>query len=184
LAISPDTKDWTWVLRRPCPECGVDVSALDVRGTGALTRRLCVAWAAVLREGAGAAGGPAGVAVRPAPGRWSPLEYGCHVRDVLRVFGERLGLMLAGDGPDFPNWDQDATAVEQRYDEQDPDRVAGELVAAGTALADGFDAVAGDGWSRTGHRSDGAVFTVDSFARYFVHDPLHHLWDVGHPLPL
>ena len=22
--ITPDTKDWTWVLERPCPECGFD----------------------------------------------------------------------------------------------------------------------------------------------------------------
>jgi hypothetical protein len=34
-------------------------------------------------------------------------------------------------------------------------------------------------WSRPGHRSDGAVFTIDSFTRYLLHDPLHHLWDVG-----
>jgi hypothetical protein len=26
------------------------------------------------------------------------------------------------------------------------------------------------------------VFTVRSFARYFVHDPLHHLHDVGWPV--
>ncbi|HEY5013683.1 MAG TPA: DinB family protein, partial [Acidimicrobiia bacterium] len=25
--ITPDTKDWTWVLERPCPECGFDASA-------------------------------------------------------------------------------------------------------------------------------------------------------------
>ena len=31
---------------------------------------------------------------------------------------------------------------------------------------------------RTGLRSDGAHFTVDSFARYFLHDIEHHLWDV------
>jgi hypothetical protein len=24
MTIVPDTKDWTWVLRRPCPECGFD----------------------------------------------------------------------------------------------------------------------------------------------------------------
>jgi len=29
-----------------------------------------------------------------------------------------------------------------------------------------------------GRRSDGAVFTVASFARYMVHDPVHHLYDV------
>jgi len=24
MPIMPDTKDWTWVLRRACPECGFD----------------------------------------------------------------------------------------------------------------------------------------------------------------
>ena len=24
----PDTKDWSWVVRRPCPECGLDASAI------------------------------------------------------------------------------------------------------------------------------------------------------------
>ena len=24
VSIEPDTKDWTWVLERPCPECGFD----------------------------------------------------------------------------------------------------------------------------------------------------------------
>ena len=27
--ITPDTKDWTWVLERPCPECGFDAAAFD-----------------------------------------------------------------------------------------------------------------------------------------------------------
>jgi hypothetical protein len=38
-------------------------------------------------------------------------------------------------------------------------------------------------WARTGRRSDGAAFTVESFARYFVHDPVHHLHDVQAPPP-
>jgi hypothetical protein len=33
-------------------------------------------------------------------------------------------------------------------------------------------------WQRTGRRSDGAHFTVETFARYFIHDPVHHLYDV------
>jgi hypothetical protein len=24
----PETKDWTWVLQRPCPECGLDTRSL------------------------------------------------------------------------------------------------------------------------------------------------------------
>ena len=27
MTIVPDEKDWTWVLRRPCPECGLDTSS-------------------------------------------------------------------------------------------------------------------------------------------------------------
>ena len=41
-----------------------------------------------------------------------------------------------------------------------------------------FAAVSGDQWRRPGRRSDGAVFTVESFGRYLVHDPVHHLYDV------
>jgi hypothetical protein len=86
--------------------------------------------------------------------------------------------MLTQDGPSFPNWDQDVTAVEQRYDLQDARSVLGQLQANAASLADRFDAVAGDQWQRTGFRSDGAAFTVDSFARYFIHDPIHHVDDV------
>jgi hypothetical protein len=34
-------------------------------------------------------------------------------------------------------------------------------------------------WQRTGTRTDGARFSVDSFARYLIHDPVHHLHDIG-----
>jgi hypothetical protein len=38
-----------------------------------------------------------------------------------------------------------------------------------------------DQYQRSGRRSDGARFTVETFARYFIHDPVHHLHDVtGH----
>ena len=123
-----------------------------------------------------------GSAVRPRPEVWSPLEYACHVRDVFVLYDERLRLMLETDNPTYANWDQDATAVEQRYAGQDPSVVATELRDAAEALADRFDTVSGEQWARTGTRSDGARFTVESFARYFVHDPIHHLHDVeaGH----
>jgi hypothetical protein len=67
----------------------------------------------------------------------------------------------------------------QRYAEQQPDRVALELSDAALTVAASFDAVHGDEWLRRGRRSDGASFTIDSFARYFIHDPIHHLHDVG-----
>jgi hypothetical protein len=57
--------------------------------------------------------------------------------------------------------------------------VAAELTVAAEELAAAFDAVRPEQWRRTGSRSDGAQFTVETFARYFIHDPIHHLHDVG-----
>jgi hypothetical protein len=51
------------------------------------------------------------------------------------------------------------------------------LFSAGV-LADRFDSVPDAAWSRTGLRSDGAAFTIDTFSRYLLHDPVHHLYDV------
>jgi len=171
-AIVPDDKDWTWVLDSVCAECGFDSASFAVTEVGGMIRENAAAFAVVL------AGDAALLRARPDPATWSALEYGAHVRDVYRLFRERLALMLDEDDPLFANWDQDATAVEERYAEQDPGDVSAELVVAAELLADAFDAVAGEQWHRQGRRSDGSVFTVDTFARYLIHDPVHHLHDV------
>lgn len=168
--VPSDDKDWTWVLERPCPECGLDPGAIDVESIPDLVRANAAAWLDVLAAD--------DVRERKRPGVWSPLEYACHVRDVFGLFDTRLGLMLAEDDPQFANWDQDATAVAERYREQDPPTVALELHTAAEAIAASFTAVDGDQWERRGRRSDGAVFTVRSFGRYLLHDPVHHLHDV------
>jgi hypothetical protein len=115
---------------------------------------------------------------RPRPDRWSALEYACHVRDVFRLYDHRLALMLTEDDPLFPDWDQDNTAVADRYGEQDPAAVASELAAAGEAIANRFAGVSTAQRRRRGRRSDGAEFTIETFGRYFIHDQVHHLWDV------
>jgi hypothetical protein len=170
VEIVPDTKDWTWVVERPCRECGLDTRAVAREDVPGMARANAAEWPAVLARG--------DVRQRPAPGVWSPLEYGCHVRDVFRRFDQRLELMLTTEDPHFDNWDQDATAITDRYAEQDPATVARELVTAAGRIADRFEGVTGDAWQRTGVRSDGARFTVESLARYFIHDPVHHLHDV------
>ncbi|MGH9133654.1 MAG: DinB family protein [Ilumatobacteraceae bacterium] len=173
MTIVPDYKSWTWVLERPCPECGFDASAVELGRAATTIRSMNDAWDNVLRR--------ADVRDRPTPSVWSPLEYACHVRDVYRVFDGRLSRMLAEEHPKFANWDQNASAVDDRYGEQHPATVATDLVAAAHTLADRYDTVAAGQWGRTSERSDGSVFTVDSFTRYLLHDPIHHLWDVGEP---
>ncbi len=166
-----DNKDWTWVLERPCPECGADVGALSVAEIAVLNRSNAAGWHEILTSGND-------VTRRPSEHVWSPLEYAAHVRDVFRLFETRLELMLAEDNPEFANWNPNETAEADRYDLQDPADVDHELTAAANHLADRFEALTPDQLARPGRRSDGAVFSVLSFARYEIHDPLHHLWDV------
>lgn len=169
----PDEKDWTWVLDRPCPECGFDASDLSAHCVADLIRANTEDWELILsRE-------RAAVHQRPSPATWSPLEYACHVRDVHRLYLERLNLMLNEDGPHYPNWDQDETALIERYHEADPATVARELRVAADELAARFDTVTNEEWPRTGYRSDGAEFTITTFAKYFIHDPVHHVHDAG-----
>ena len=168
--VPGDSKDWTWVLERPCPECGLDPRSIELPDVAGLVLANAAGWQDVLVR--------PDVRRRPQPDVWSPLEYACHVRDVFVLFDRRLGLMLDEDDPLFANWDQDQTAVAERYHEQDPATVAVELQAAAEAVAASFAAVRPEQWDRRGRRSDGAVFTVESFGRYFIHDPIHHLDDV------
>lgn len=170
-AIAPDTKDWTWVLERPCPECGLAVGAITGPEVPGRIRAAAVRWAEVLRR--------ADVAARPAPGVWSPLEYACHVRDVCGVMAQRARLMLDVEDPTFPDWDQDAAARAARYGEQDPGRVAADLGVAADDAAGLFAGVAGEQWRRRGVRSNGSGFSIETLAQYFLHDVEHHLHDVG-----
>lgn len=170
MAITPDTKNWTWVVEKPCPDCGFDPAGVEFEQIPDLVRAYAARWPAVLAR--------TDVAVRPDDRTWSALEYGAHVRDVFRIFRERLELMLTETDPAFANWDQDATAVAENYGAQNPGVVSTELVAAADEIADAFAAVSADALDRRGLRSDGSAFTVRTLAVYFLHDPVHHLHDV------
>ncbi|WP_285724160.1 DinB family protein [Psychromicrobium xiongbiense] len=170
MAIIPETKDWTWVLERPCPECGFEAGLQTPTSTAATLPGVIERWEAVLRR--------ADLTVRPDDATWSPLEYACHVRDVFSVMDTRLHTMLTRDEPTFANWDQDATAVDYDYAHQVPQQVSDQLTIAGGRIGERFGAVPPEDWERFGHRSDGATFTVRSLSGYFLHDVVHHLHDV------
>ena len=171
MSITPDTVDWTWVLQRPCPDCGFEAAAHRVEDLPRLVHDTAMAWSDVLRR--------PDVADRPSPGVWSPLEYACHVRDVHRIFAERLEAMLGRDAPHFASWDQDATAVAGRYAEQEPTVVDVDLIEAAGTVAGLYAGVTDDTRLRRGFRSDGASFTVETLGQYHLHDVVHHLHDVG-----
>ena len=169
MPIVPDDKDWTWVLGQVCQECGFDSAAVDrdeMAGRIAATSR---AWEEIL--------GRPGVRQRPDDDTWSPLEYACHVRDVHRVYAGRVGRMLTEDDPHYENWDQDVTAVEERYGEQDPAVVATELTAAGEEASPHCSRCVGRGMDTHRPAQRRGVFTVDSISRYYL--PRHRAPPLG-----
>ena len=173
---TPDHTSWTWVLERPCDNCGFDAAATDHEDFGALIRSNAAIWRRLLGRGDL-------VSTRPPtePGAapiWSALEYGCHVRDVYRRFHERVTRMLSEDRPMFADWDQNQEAVDQRYHEQDAGRVGYDLAVIAGELADIVDRVRGEQWDRGGTRSDGYPFTVETLVQYLLHDVTHHVSDV------
>lgn len=174
-AIEPDSKDWTWVLQRQCPQCGFNSAAFPREQLGERIRANARSWVGALDL--------PDLRLRPAPKVWSPLEYACHVRDVNALFAQRLALMLSQNAPTFANWDQDATAVAQRYDLADPQAVARELADAADKVAGIYDSVVDRQWQRQGLRSNGSAFTVESLGRYHLHDIVHHLHDIRYDRP-
>lgn len=168
--VPPETKDWTWVLHERCPQCSLDAGVLTLSEIPMVIRTQVQVWPVVLLR--------RNVAERPAPQVWSPLEYGAHTRDVLRLFQERLARMLTEEEPTLADWDPNEAALQGGYHDADPDTVAAEILTEAEKLATAVEAVPAGAAERRGLRSDGAAFTVTTLMQYLVHDLVHHLWDV------
>ena len=175
-AIEPDTKDWTWVLSEPCPDCGFVADAVRREDFGAQIRTNAASFALALAT--------RGADIRRRSDAWSVTEYGCHLVDVHLIFERRVRSMLDQDNPLFDNWDQDESAMDGHYDQQRGVEVAPTLLKAAEAAAAAYESVPNDAWDRPGRRSNGSTFTVDSIGRYHLHDIVHHLWDIGSAVTL
>lgn len=116
---------------------------------------------------------------RPAPETWSPLEYGCHVRDVLRIQRARIDQALAEDDPDFTPMGREALAVD--YPGQDPATVAADIRAAAEAMATAAATLDGAALARTGtyHWPETASRDLRWLVRHTAHEVLHHRRDVA-----
>jgi hypothetical protein len=115
----------------------------------------------------------------PRPASWSALEYGCHVRDVLRFQCDRTALAQTEEMPRFVSMRRDERAVEEGYNNQDPHVVAGELADAAGQFTELLGALADHGWLRTGLYPwpSPEVRTVEWIGRRTAHELAHHLFD-------
>lgn len=124
--------------------------------------------------------GQADVRTRRAPDRWSPLEYACHVRDMLLVQRERLLAARRLDRPECPPMGRDERVALDGYAEQDPADVTRQLRDAAQLFANDLDRLSGTGWDRTlvytyPYRAERSLRWL---AIHTVHEVRHHLLDV------
>ena len=167
-----------------CDECGYDYGEVTAADAVAGIRELGRRFEVPLTRGLKGEALDDLLRAHPLEGTWSALEYACHVRDVLSVQRERVVTALVEDGYAPKPMGRDERAVRDRYNEQDPAVVVGDLTAKATALADAFDALSPDEWARTMtyNYPAPAVRDLEWVAIHTLHEGRHHLLDVGRVL--
>jgi hypothetical protein len=167
-----------------CEECGFDYDALAAADAPSALRELGRRYRAPLTRFLPGEDPGAIVRARPAPEVWSALEYACHLRDVLDVQRQRLALALVEDCPSLTPMGRDERVTADRYNEQDPTTVAGQLAGNAEALAADVEALDPGQLDRTMiyNYPERQERTVLWLIRHTAHEGHHHLLDVGRSL--
>jgi hypothetical protein len=165
-----------------CAECGFTYESVPTDKLAGTLRDMGARYRTAL-----AAGDPKAVGSRPAPAVWSPLEYACHVRDVLLVQRDRAVVALVEDNPGFARMYRDERVELCGYSEEPLEQVLDELAMSARLCAAVFDGLDQPAWDRS------LVYNLPSaeaagphkvawLARHTVHEGEHHLMDVNRGL--
>ncbi|MCE7001566.1 DinB family protein [Kibdelosporangium philippinense] len=121
---------------------------------------------------------------RPSPDVWSPLEYACHVRDVLLVQRERVLLARRTETPVCVPMGRDERAEHEGYNDQEPESVARQLVDSADLFCNVLNRLAEADWQRTLIYSypEPETKSLQWVAVHTVHEVHHHLLDVRRQL--
>ena len=121
---------------------------------------------------------------RREPSTWSPLEYGCHMRDVLLVQRERVLAARRTETPTFDPMGRDERVEHDGYAEQDPTDVVRELNDAAVMFANVLDRIPPPDWERTVmyNYPKTWVRSLRWVAVHTVHEVRHHTLDVRRQL--
>ncbi|RAU93030.1 DinB family protein [Mycobacterium colombiense] len=121
---------------------------------------------------------------RPRPGVWSPLEYACHLRDVLLVQRERVLAARRVNGADCAPMGREERAEHEGYNEQDPTAVARQLTDAAALFANVLTRLSAADWDRTVvyHYPATSEQSLRWVAVHTAHELQHHLLDIRRQL--
>ena len=115
---------------------------------------------------------------------WAPLEYGCHLRDVLLVQRERVLAARRMDCPSFDPMGRDERVEHDGYSEQRPQAVVRQLGDAASMFANVLRRLGADDWDRTVTYNYPAsmVRSLRWVAVHTVHEVRHHAVDIERQL--
>ena len=117
-----------------CAACGFSFDLADAESVGRLIVERAQGVVLALRSTPAAM-----VRTRPDATTWSPLEYCCHLRDVLLVQRERVLLVRRTDRPTPEPMGRDERVEHDGYAAQDPEDVARQLEDAAALFANVLD---------------------------------------------
>ncbi|MFI6042249.1 DinB family protein [Nocardia sp. NPDC051321] len=121
---------------------------------------------------------------RPKPDTWSPLEYACHMRDVLLMQRERVLAARRSTTPETTPMGRDERVEHDGYADQRPSDVGRQLRDAAQLFANVLERLPAADWERT------LIFSYPEpqerslrwLAVHTLHELRHHLLDMHRQL--
>ncbi|MEV0341039.1 DinB family protein [Nocardia sp. NPDC050713] len=161
-----------------CAECGF-VYDLALSNE---TSRLARAYAAEYRELL--ALDPERLRRRVSAEVWSPLEYACHVRDVLLAQRERVLAARRESLPTTVPMGRDERVEHEGYNDQHPEDVARQLADAAMLFGNVLDRLGPADWNREILYAypERSIRTLRWLAVHTLHELRHHLLDMRRKL--
>jgi hypothetical protein len=162
-----------------CTACGFDDAPPDGQDFARLAGPLVDAYVALLSRTP-----VLRLQHRLSPQLWSPLEYACHVRDLLLVQRERTLAARRQDRPVAEPMGRDQRVEHDGYNNQRPEDVARQLTDAALLLSNAFARLSPADWDRTviytyPQRAERSLRWV---ASHTLHELRHHLLDIRRQL--
>jgi hypothetical protein len=114
---------------------------------------------------------------QPGPGKWSAIEIACHLRDIDRLYAERVTKAAFASGPDRPRfWMMDNARVAELlgYRSAEPTAVLKEHRRRREELMSLLRALPHASWQRTGLHPKRGEITIEKLASVIAdHDDNH-----------
>lgn len=160
-----------------CVECGFEYELAAAPRTADQIPEQAAVFAKVLCGGAD-------LSTRRDPDTWSPVEYGCHLRDMFIVQRERVLLALRADRPFVVPMGREERVEHDGYAAQDPDDVVRQLTECAAMFAHLLSRLTEENWGRTlvYNYPDRAERSLAWLGVHTLHEAVHHTHDIRRQL--